>query len=288
VLAPFLIFGWGTGRAFGVAGAAISSLIAIIVGLVWIAAYFYGPKAYLHLAPRTWKPRLDTWKRMLAIGLPTGFEFTMMAVYMMIVYSVSRPFGAAAQAGFGIGQRIIQAGFMPVVALGFAVAPVAGQNFGARLPHRVRATFKDGALMASGAMLFFTIICHIIPGPLVGVFSKDLSVTAVGAEYLEIISWNFLASGLIFVASSMFQAMGNTMPSLIASAARITLVGVPVLYMSRLPWFELHHIWYTAVAAVLAHLTISMLFLRREFRRRLQPMETAGSGGVAPEGAVVS
>src|SRR5688572_20622017 len=277
VLAPFLIFGWGTGRAFGVAGAAISSLIAIIVGLVWIAAYFYGPKAYLHLAPRTWKPRLETWKRMLAIGLPTGFEFTMMAVYMMIVYSVSRPFGAAAQAGFGIGQRIIQAGFMPVVALGFAVAPVAGQNFGARLPHRVRATFKDGALMASAAMLFFTVICHIIPGPLVGVFSKDLAVTAVGAEYLEIISWNFLASGLIFVASSMFQAMGNTMPSLIASAARITLVGVPVLYMSRQPWFELHHIWYTAVAAVLAHLTISMLFLRREFRRRLGPIETVGN-----------
>ena len=200
-----------------------------------------------------------------------------MAVYMMIVYSVSRQFGAAAQAGFGIGQRIIQAGFMPVVALGFAVAPVAGQNFGARLPHRVRATFKDGALMASGAMLFFTVICHIIPGPLVGVFSKDLAVTAVGAEYLEIISWNFLASGLIFVASSMFQAMGNTMPSLIASAARITLVGVPVLYMSRLPWFELHHIWYTAVAAVLAHLTISMLFLRREFRRRLGPIETVGN-----------
>lgn len=283
VLAPFLIFGWGTGRAFGVAGAAISSLIAIVVGLVWIALYFYGPKAYLHLAPRTWKPRLETWKRMLAIGLPTGFEFAMMAVYMVIVYSVSRPFGAAAQAGFGIGQRIVQAGFMPVVALGFAVAPVAGQNFGARLPHRVKATFKDGALMATGMMLALTILCHIIPGPLIGVFSEDLAVTAVGAEYLQIISWNFVASGLIFVASSMFQAMGNTVPSLIASAVRITLVAIPAIWMSRMPGFQLYWIWYVAVGAVLVHVTVSMLFLRREFRRRLGGMEPARDAGLIGE-----
>ena len=69
---------------------------------------------------------------MLKIGLPAGAEFALMAVYLVIVYAVSRPFGAAAQAGFGIGMRILQACFLPVVALGFAVGPVAGQNFGAR------------------------------------------------------------------------------------------------------------------------------------------------------------
>ena len=61
-----------------------------------------------------------------------------MGVYMFVVYAITRRFGAAAQAGFGIGLRVMQAGFMPVVALGFAVSPVAGQNFGARLPDRVR------------------------------------------------------------------------------------------------------------------------------------------------------
>ena len=87
---------------------------------------------------------------MLGIGLPAGAEFALLAVYLFIVYMVSRPFGSAAQAGFGIGMRIVQAGFMPVVALGFAVAPVAGQNFGARQPERVRATFRSAALMAAG------------------------------------------------------------------------------------------------------------------------------------------
>src|SRR6185436_6504476 len=153
----------------------------------------------------TWRPRLAVWRRMLAIGLPSGFEFGITTVYLALVYSLARPFGAAAQAGF-----------MPVVALGFSVAPVAGQNFGARLAQRVRDTFKDAALMAVAFMLAFMLLCELVPGPLLRIFSKDPAVIAIGIEYLRIISFGFVASGLIFVASSMFQAMGNTMPSLIA------------------------------------------------------------------------
>ena len=269
ILAPILIFGWGTGRAFGVVGAAISTLIAIVVGIVWFTMYFVGKDAYLHFDFSVWKPQFALWRKMLSIGLPTGFEFGIIAVYLAIVYSITRPFGAAAQAGFGIGQRIIQAGFMPVVALGFAVAPVAGQNYGARLAHRVKGTFKDAALMASAVMVLFALLCHIAPDKLVGVFTNDPAVVAIGAEYLRIISWNYVASGLIFVASSMFQAMGNTIPSLITSVVRISLVGIPALIIARNPGFQLHWIWYLSSGAVFIQLALSMLLLRREFRRRL-------------------
>jgi putative MATE family efflux protein len=269
VLAPFLIFGWGTGYAFGVAGAAISSLIAIIIGLVWLGTYFISKDAYLHFVVADWKPRFATWKRMLAIGLPTGFEFAITAFYLALVYWITRPFGAAAQAGFGIGGRLVQAGFMPVVALGFAVAPVAGQNFGARYRDRVIRTFRDGAGMASGAMLLFGILCHAVPHEMVGFFSNDPAVIQVGVDYLRIVSFTFIPSGIIFVASSMFQAMGNTIPSLISSAVRITLVAVPAFLLSRVEGFELVWIWYLSAGAVLVQLTISLLLLRREWARRL-------------------
>jgi len=193
-----------------------------------------------------------------------------MAAYLALVYSITRPFGAAAQAGFGIGMRIIQAGFMPVVALGFSVAPVAGQNFGARQAERVKRTFRDAAWMAAGVMLVFAVVCHIAPEALVGVFSKDPAVIAVGAEYLRIISWNYVASGLVFVASSMFQAMGNTVPSLVSSAVRIALVTILSLIAVRMPAFELRWIWYLSVFSVLAQLALSMALLRREFGRRLR------------------
>ena len=269
LLAPVLIFGWGTGHAFGVAGAAISSLIAIVIGTVWLSTYFFAKDSFLRFVVADWKPQLATWRRMLAIGLPAGFEFMLTALYMVIVYTVTRPFGAAAQAGFGIGMRVIQAGFMPVVALGFSVAPVAGQNFGAGLGQRVKETFKDAAMMAAVAMLVLALLCHIAPAALIGVFSNDAAVIAVGEEYLRIVSWNFIASGLVFVASSMFQAMGNTVPALVSSAVRIALIAIPLLFLAKLPGFQLRWIWYLSMGAVLVQLTLSMLLLRREFARKL-------------------
>src|SRR5881396_2628719 len=112
ILAPFLIFGWGTGRPLGVAGAAIASLVAIVVGLVWLTAYFRKVGSFLRFDPSAWRPRPAIWKQMLGIGLPSGVEFGITTVYLALVYTITRPFGAAAQAGFGIGIRIIQAGFM--------------------------------------------------------------------------------------------------------------------------------------------------------------------------------
>src|SRR6266550_4248741 len=98
-------------------------LVAIVVGLVWLTAYFWKVGSFLRFDPSAWRPRPDVWKRMLSIGLPSGVEFGITTVYLALVYSITRPFGAAAQAGFGIGIRVIQAGFMPVVALAFSVAP---------------------------------------------------------------------------------------------------------------------------------------------------------------------
>src|SRR5689334_19727397 len=267
--APFLIFGWITHRPLGVAGAALATLVAVAIGALWMLTFFLQRSSFLQFRPAEWKPRFDLWASMLKVGLPAGAEFALMAVFLFIVYVISRPFGAAAQAGFGIGMRIIQAGFMPVVALGFAVAPVAGQNYGAKLADRVKATFKDAAFMSTAVMALFALLSHIAPRAMIGVFSRDPAVIDVGTEYLKIVSWNYVASGLIFVNSSMFQAMGNTIPSLITSAVRITLVAIPALWLQRYPGFQLNWVWYISVGAVLVHLALSLLLLKREFDRRL-------------------
>ena len=100
-------------------------------------------------------------------------------------------------------------------------------------------------------------------------FSDDAAVIAIGEEYLRIVTWSFLASGVIFVASSMFQAMGNTLPSLAASALRIVLVAVPAVWLSRTPGFQLHWVWYLSVGAIVFQLSLSLWLLRREYRRKL-------------------
>jgi putative MATE family efflux protein len=283
-LAPVLIFGWGTGHPLGVAGAALASFVAVGGAVVALIVYVVRAERYLTFVARDWPPQLAMWARMLKIGLPAGAEFALMGVYMMVVYAVTRGFGAAAQAGFGIGLRVVQAGFLPVVALGFAVSPVAGQNYGARLPERVRGTFRAGALMATSLMVVLTLLSRLIPERLVAVFSQDPQVLAVGGEYLRIVAWSYVASGLVFVSSSMFQAMGNTVPSLVGSTIRILLVALPAWLLSRTPGFQLHWIWHLSVAAVVVQALCNLLFLRREFARRLAFAPPAPSASLASAG----
>jgi putative MATE family efflux protein len=279
VLAPILMFGWITGRPLGVAGAALSTFVAIIAGTAWLALYFRPADSFLKFRRADWKPALPVWGRMLKIGLPAGTEFALMAAYLVLVYVISRPFGASAQAGFGIGMRIVQSFFLPVVALGFAVAPVAGQNFGARRGDRVRQTFRSAAVMASAAMATALLVLQSAPAAIVGFFSNDPRVVATGAEYLRIISWSFIASGIIFVSSSMFQAMGNTLPSLATSFTRLILVSIPVLILSRAPGFTLIWVWYLSVGSVAIQLGLNLLLLRREFRLRLDFGPAAATAG---------
>jgi putative MATE family efflux protein len=280
VLAPVLMFGWLGLPAMGVAGAAAASLIAVAVGVVWLSRYFVKPEAFLRFQRGEWKPEAATWKRLLGIGLPAGAEFLLMAIYLFLVYVITRPFGAAAQAGFGIGMRLVQALFMPVVALGFAVAPVAGQNFGARKGLRVRQTFRDGALLASAVMLAALVLCQLVPSQMIRVFSSDPAVVGVGEEYLRISAWNFVASGLIFVASSTFQALGNTLPALATSFLRLVLVAVPSILVARLPGFQLHWIWYISVASIVTQMVASLWLLNRELNLKLpsEPRPNQGSG----------
>ena len=270
VLAPFLIFGWGTGLVLGVGGAALSTLVAVAIGIVWMATYFLKPSTYLHFVPALWKPQWRLWGQMLKVGLPAGAEFALMAVYLFIVYIVSRPFGAAAQAGFGIGMRLVQAGFLPIVALGFAVAPVAGQNFGAREGDRVRATFSSAAFLAAGWMLLFAIACYAAADAMIRFFSRDPQVIAVGDEYLRIVALNFVPSGIIFVSSSLFQALGNTIPPLVTSFLRVVIMAIPLLILVRHPGFTLVWVWYLGVASVFVQLAMNLLLLRREMGVRLR------------------
>ena len=281
VLAPFLIFGWVTGVPLGVAGAAISSLVAVAAGVIWLSTYFIKPSAYLHFIPSQWVPQFPLWSQMLKIGLPAGAEFALMAVYMVVVYSISRPFGAAAQAGFGIGLRVVQAGFMPVVALGFSVAPVAGQNFGARLPDRVKKTYFIAVSMAAGVMAVWAVACHFGAAAMVRLFSGDPQVIAVGSEYLRIIAWTFVGSGLVFVSSSMFQALGNTLPSLAASILRMLLTTVPAIFLARMAGFELRWIWYLSAGTIAFQVLFVLLLLQREFRLRLGPGAMLGAAAEA-------
>jgi len=270
VLAPLLIFGIGPWPRLGVTGAALATFISILVADVLIVIYFEKKYHYLRFRFPLFRPRTKIWSGMLRIGVPAGAEFMLLFVYILLVYAIIRGFGPAAQAGFGIGARVMQALFLPVVALSFAVSPVVGQNFGGRRADRVWHSVYSAVGIASLMMLVLTLIALLAPGTLIRIFSRDPRVIAFGSEYLRIVSVNFVSAGVVFVTSSVFQGIGNTLPPLFSSLTRLILFALPAVYLSRTPGFEIRHVWYLSVGSIIFQMCVNLLLLRHELRKRLR------------------
>lgn len=278
-LAPVLIAGWGTGQALGVAGAGLASSIAVLVGVLMLFAYFLKVERYVAFDPAQWRPKLRHCRRILDVGLPAGGEFAMMFVFMAVVYYVLGDFGPAAQAGFGIGARVLGLIQMPALSIALAAGPIAGQNVGAANGARVRETFAKTTLIVTVVMLGFMCLAQFKPELLLIGFSNDPETMRIARLFLSIISLNMVAQGLIFTCSSMFQGLGNTKPVLLSSATRVFTYSLPAIWLSTRPGFRMEYVWYVSIAATTLQACLSLWLLRREFRKRL------GSRGqeVAPE-----
>ena len=119
-------------------------------------------------------------------------------------------------------------------------------------------------------MLVLAVIIEIIPGTMIGFFSKDAAVILFGSDYLRIVAFNFVAAGIVFTSSSMFQGLGNTMPPLLSSASRLILFALPALLLSRTPGFNIKLVWYLSVGSQLFQACVNLLLLRRELNRKLK------------------
>ena len=269
LLAPILIAGWLTHVPLGIAGAGLATSIAVGFGVVLMWLYFHRLEKYVGVDRKLLGARFDVWKRILRIGLPPGGEFALMFCYLAVIYWVIRHFGAEAQAGFGVGSRVMQAIFLPAMAVAFATAPIAGQNVGGGHHARVRETFRSSIILGSVIMLMLTLVCQLKPEWFVHFFTQDPAVLTIAATFLHIISWNFVAQGIIFTCSGMFQALGNTLPALISSATRLLTFAIPALWLSTRPGFELKQLWFLSVATVSLQALTSLWLLRGQFQRRL-------------------
>jgi putative MATE family efflux protein len=269
ILAPILIVGWGTGRPMGTAGAGLASTISVVVGVILSAYYFHKHEKYVAIRREQMRVKWAVWGQLLHIGLPVGLEFFLMSIIMAVIYWIIRDFGAAAQAGFGVGQGVMRIIMLPAMAVAFASAPIAGQNYGARKPERVRETFRVAVAISVVLMVLQTILCQFESDFFIRIFTTEAAVVAVGVQMLVISSWNFAANGVIFCCSSIFQALGNTWPTIMSSALRLVLFIAPALWLSTRPGFELVHLWYVSVASMFIQAGFSYLLLRRELRLKM-------------------
>jgi putative MATE family efflux protein len=269
ILAPVLIAGWGTGHPMGVAGAGLASSLALAAGVLLLCVYFYRLEKYVGFDRQLWRPQSAIWRRLLRVGLPAGGEFLLMFILMAVLYWILRRFGPDAQAGFGVGQRIMQSMFLPAMAVAFAAAPIVGQNYAAGKFDRVRETFVFATLIGSCIMVALTLFSQWGSAWIVRRFTQDATALAVATLYLKVVSWNFLCNGIVFTCSGVFQGLGNTIPAVLSSASRLFSFILPALWLSLQPHFELIQLWYISVASIALQAVLSLWLVRREFKVRL-------------------
>jgi len=273
ILAPILIAGWGPGPALGVLGAGLASSISMAVGVALLTLYFFKLEKYVSFERSLWRPRLDIWRKMFDIGLPAGGEMAIIFLYFSMVYWLIQDFGAPAQAGFSIGGRIMQSIFMPTMAIAFAIGPIIGQNFGAGLGDRVWDTFNKGILLCSIIMAVTTALLLVRPELLVSFFTDDNEVIAVGATFLQLISLNFIAQGIVFTCSGVFQGLGNTRPALLSSIFRLGIFIPITVYLKYQPDFTIEQVWYVSIVSVTVQGIVSYLLVRRELAIKLKDIK---------------
>jgi len=266
ILDPLLIFGLLGLPHLGVRGAAVASLPSQLISLgIYVYLIFLRGQHLKIKGP--WQLDLSIIKKSLAIGLPAGLTYFLLSLNMLITYRVVSVFGTAALASIGIGFRLIQSVYMPVVAVTSAMAAIVGQNYGAGHYVRIQKTLRAGWTISSGVMIAGTILFWMFPDFLIGIFSNDKNVLHYGVIYLTIMSLGNVFVGTIMAMSSVFQGLGKTYPSLYAAVLDNALFAALVFTLPGLFDWGIQSVWWIKLATAGIEMLIIASWLRHYLRR---------------------
>ncbi|MEG1683487.1 MAG: MATE family efflux transporter [Oscillospiraceae bacterium] len=274
VLDPILIFGLFGAPKLGIAGAAIATVIGQIVAAVAGIAIniCLNHEIHLHLREMRFQPAIVA--EIYRVGAPS---IVVQAIGSVMTFGMNKlllVFSTTAAAVFGIYFKLQSFVFMPVFGLNSGMVPIISYNYGAGQLHRLKRTVWLAIGTATAIMAVGCTTAQLIPDKLLLLFNASPDMLAIGVPALRIISVSFLLAGFCIIASSVCQAVGNPIHSLIVSVARQLFVLLPVAWLLSLTG-RLELVWLAFPIAEVVSLTLSSLFLRSALRRVEKNIKTA-------------
>ncbi len=269
ILDPLLIFGlWGFPR-LEVAGAAIASLIANVLVLLFALVYL-ARRLKVFATPFAKLTEIThSIKELAAIGIPAIVTNAIIPVSNGIVVALVAAYGVNATAGFGVAMRIEPLALIAFYALSAVASPFAGQNFAAGRHQRLLEGRRVYLFFCLGLGAVIAIILALVAKPLVGLFSSDPKVTQVATLYLWVVAPSYGIYGLVMAVNASFNGIGSPLPAVAISATRVIFVLLPLIYVSQ-KWFGLFGIFASiAVANILVGILAFQWYGHRI--RRLSP-----------------
>ena len=265
ILDPVLIFGLGGLPKMGVKGAAVATVIGqVIAGLL---AFYFNHKKNEEVKLRKKDMRLngDIVKQIYVIGIPS---MIMQAIGSVMTYGMNRillTFSSTAAAVFGVYFKLQSFVFMPVFGMNNGLVPILAYNYGAGKKDRFIKTVKLGIMYAVIIMLLGLAVLNIIPATLLKLFDASEAMIAIGVPALRTISISFLFAGFGIICSTVFQALGNAVYSMIVSIARQLAVLLPAAYLLSLTG-SVNNVWWAFPIAEVVSFLVTVFFMCRIYR----------------------
>lgn len=263
---PILIFGLLGMPKMGVAGAAAATVLGQIVA-AGLALFFNLKKNHdIQLSFKNFRPSGRLIGRILYIGIPS---ILMMAISSIMTFGMNKiliAFSSTAVAVFGVYFKLQSFIFMPVFGLNNGMVPIVAYNYGARKESRIHKTIRYSVFYAVGIMVIGVLIFQILPGPLLELFSASDNMLSIGIPALRIISIHFVLAGFSIIASSVCQALGTSIYSLIISLVRQMVVLLPVAWLLSLMG-NIHNVWWCFPIAEAVSAAMCAFFLARTLKK---------------------
>lgn len=273
ILDPILIFGLLGMPRMGVAGAAVATVIGQICGMVLGAVLNQTQNRELRVSFRGFRPDFKVMKSILAVGFPSIIMQSISSVMNVLMNLILIAYGNTAVSVLGVYFKLQSFVFMPVFGLSNGLVAIVGYNYGARMRQRVYDAVKVALKLAIAIMGVGTIAFLLIPETLLSLFEAEgaSELTAIGTVALRIISSHFILAAIGITLSTVFQAIGKGMYSLLMSLCRQLIVLLPAAWtLSALG--GLNAVWWCFPIAEMVSLAVCLMLYRRVDEQMLKPL----------------
>ncbi|NLP17963.1 MAG: MATE family efflux transporter, partial [Firmicutes bacterium] len=227
ILDPILIFGLFGLPKMGVAGAAIATVIGQVVAAILAIFFNFKVNKELNLNIRSFRPHRGIIGEIYKVGVPSIVMRSITSVTTYGINNILINFTTTATAVFGVYYKLQSFVLMPIFGLNNGMVPIIAYNYGAKDGKRVTETIRLSIIYAFGIMILGIVLMQVFPGKALALFNASEDMLAIGIPALRIISLNFVFAGFCIVASSVYQAFGNGLLSLITAVSRQLLVLLP-------------------------------------------------------------
>ena len=263
ILDPVFIYGFG----WGIRGAAIATIVAQIISLMWQLWIFSSKEELLHFHRGIFRLKRKIVFDSLAIGM-SPFLMNMAACFIVILINqgLKKYGGDLAIGAFGIVNRLVFIIVMIVMGLSQGMQPIAGYNFGAKQYERVTKTLKLTIIYVTGVTTFGFIIGMLFSDTVVGIFTSDAELIELSAKGLRIVVMFFPIIGFQMVTANFFQSIGMASKAIFLFLTRQMVVLLPCLLI--LPrFFGAAGVWYSMPISDLLASLIAGTMLVWQFRK---------------------